>query len=97
MRNTIGTIAAAALLMSSAAWAQSATHTQTSSRVTTSGGKVTSATSTTKKATCRNDKGVFVKCSSSVKTSTRANVTKGSDGRCRFASGPKKGQFTKCP
>ncbi|RZA15109.1 MAG: hypothetical protein EOP02_25325 [Proteobacteria bacterium] len=98
MNKYLGTVAAAILLISSPAWSQAAsTHTSSKTKVTTTNGKVTSATSTTKKTSCRNDKGQFVACSSSVKTSTKATVTKDRNGKCRWASGPKKGQFTKCP
>ena len=38
-------------------------------------------------APCKDAKGKFVKCPQPVK---------GKDGRCRVASGPSKGKFTKC-
>lgn len=38
---------------------------------------------------CKDAKGKFIKCPS-------ANVIKGKDGKCRVASGPNKGKFTKC-
>jgi hypothetical protein len=41
-------------------------------------------------APCKDAKGKFIKCPS-------ANVIKGKDGKCRVASGPSKGKFTKCP
>ncbi|WP_156256274.1 hypothetical protein [Sandarakinorhabdus oryzae] len=43
-------------------------------------------------APCKDAKGKFIKCPPAV----TASVVKGKDGKCRFASGPKKGQFTKC-
>jgi len=90
--------ATAALLLSSAGWAQTAaTHTSSHKVITTSNGKVTSATTTTKTKSCRNDKGQFIACSSATKTSVAAMVSKDAAGKCRFTSGPKKGQFTKCP
>ena len=39
---------------------------------------------------CKDAKGKFIKCPSS-------HVIKGKDGKCRVASGPNKGKFTKCP
>ena len=46
---------------------------------------------------CRDAKGKFAKCSvSAVAASTKANVVKDAKGKCHFASGPKKGQFTRC-
>ena len=46
---------------------------------------------------CRDAKGKFIKCTASATAaSTKANVTKDKNGKCHFASGPKKGQFTKC-
>ncbi len=41
-------------------------------------------------APCKDAKGKFVKCPAA------AAVTKDAKGKCRFASGPKKGQFTAC-
>lgn len=47
----------------------------------------------------------FIKCppaaataapAAKASTSTASNVTKDAKGRCHVASGPKKGQFTKC-
>lgn len=38
----------------------------------------------------------FAKCPTPVKVVV-VDVTRDSNGRCHFASGPKKGQFTKCP
>jgi hypothetical protein len=42
---------------------------------------------------CHDEKGRFTKCPTSA---TSANTVKGKDGKCRVASGPKKGQFTRC-
>ena len=44
---------------------------------------------------CRDAKGKFTKCPTAA--AAPANVTKDAKGKCHFASGPKKGQFTKCP
>ncbi|OAN66630.1 hypothetical protein [Sphingomonas sp. TDK1] len=41
-------------------------------------------------APCKDAKGKFVKCP------TAPAVTKDAKGKCRIASGPKKGQFTPC-
>ncbi|WP_395397453.1 hypothetical protein WBP07_23170 [Novosphingobium sp. BL-8A] len=48
---------------------------------------------------CRDAHGKFIKCptSTTAKKAPSSAVTKGKDGKCRFSSGPKKGQFTKCP
>jgi hypothetical protein len=48
--------------------------------------------------TCRNAQGKFIKCQTAPtkKKAPAVGVTKGKDGKCRFSSGPKKGQFTKC-
>lgn len=91
------TATAAILLLGSTAWAQSATTHTSSSKVTTTNGKVTSGTKVAKTASCKNEKGQFIKCSAAVKTSTTATITKGADGKCRYAAGPNKGKFTKCP
>jgi hypothetical protein len=91
------TATAAIMLLGSTAWAQSATTHSSTSKVTTSNGQVTSGTKVAKTASCKNDKGQFIKCASSVKTSTTATIVKGADGRCRYAAGPNKGKFTKCP
>ena len=45
---------------------------------------------------CRDAKGKFIKCPASASAATKANVVKDAKGKCHFASGPKKGQFTKC-
>jgi len=46
---------------------------------------------------CRDAKGKFIKCpAASSAAVTKANVVKDAKGKCHFASGPKKGQFTKC-
>lgn len=44
---------------------------------------------------CRDAKGKFIKCPAAAAAAT-AGVTKDAKGKCHFASGPKKGQFTKC-
>jgi len=49
------------------------------------------------KGACRDAKGKFAKCPPAAATATASNVTKDAKGKCHFASGPKKGQFTKCP
>ena len=46
-------------------------------------------------ANCRDAKGKFVKCPTAA-SGTAAGVVKDAKGKCHFASGPKKGQFTKC-
>lgn len=97
MNKFLCTATAAVMLMGSGAWAQSASTHTTTSHTTTTNGKVTSGTATTRTASCKNDKGQFIKCSSTVKTSTRTTITKGADGKCRYAAGPKKGLFAKCP
>jgi hypothetical protein len=43
---------------------------------------------------CKDAKGKFMKCPTAAHAS---GVTKLANGRCQVASGPKKGQFTKCP
>jgi len=97
MRKYLATVTAI-LLISSPAWPQAvATHTNTHTKITTTNGKVTSATQTKRAAACRNEKGVFTKCVSTVKTSAAATVVKDAGGRCRWAAGPNKGHFTKCP
>jgi hypothetical protein len=44
-------------------------------------------------APCRDAKGHFTKCP----TAAKPAVNKDAKGRCHVASGPKKGQLTKCP
>lgn len=44
-------------------------------------------------AGCRDAKGQFVKCPTAA---TTTGVVKDAKGKCHFASGPKKGKFTKC-
>ena len=39
----------------------------------------------------------FIKCPPSAVVLQTGAVTKDKNGKCHFASGPKKGQFTKCP
>lgn len=97
MKTLLGVAAVLTLLAGAPVAAQTAAATKTTSKVTTSNGKVTSATSTTQKASCRNDKGQFIKCAQVTTTSTTAKVSKGADGKCRYTTGPKKGQFAKCP
>jgi len=46
---------------------------------------------------CRDAKGKFAKCPPVAAAATAPTVTKDKNGRCHVASGPKKGQFTKCP
>jgi len=41
---------------------------------------------------CKDAKGKFVKCP----PAALHNVIKGKDGKCRVATGPNKGKFTKC-
>lgn len=47
-------------------------------------------------ASCRDAKGKFIKCPPAA-AATTPGVTKDAKGKCHFAGGPKKGQFTKCP
>lgn len=47
-------------------------------------------------APCKDAKGKFVKCPPAAAAAT-GGVTKDKAGKCHIASGPKKGQFTKCP
>ncbi|WP_260928238.1 hypothetical protein [Novosphingobium sp. 9] len=49
-------------------------------------------------ASCKDAKGKFIKCPPvTAKTAAiSGGVTKDAKGRCHIASGPKKGQFTKC-
>lgn len=44
---------------------------------------------------CKDAKGKFTKCPPAA--ASAGGVTKDAKGRCRIASGSKKGQFTKCP
>lgn len=46
---------------------------------------------------CRDAKGKFTKCPPAAAASAATGITKDKNGKCHFASGPKKGQFTKCP
>ena len=50
-------------------------------------------------APCKDAKGKFIKCpTAGAKPAAAAvGVTKDAKGKCHIASGPKKGQFTKCP
>jgi hypothetical protein len=45
---------------------------------------------------CRDAKGKFTKCPPATAAATASGVTKDAKGKCHIASGPKKGQFTKC-
>jgi hypothetical protein len=45
-------------------------------------------------APCRGAKGRFAKCPTAASSSV--GFTKDAKGKCHIASGPKKGQFTKC-
>jgi hypothetical protein len=49
-------------------------------------------------APCKDAKGKFIKCAPAAAAVAPAagNVTKDAKGKCHIASGPKKGQFTKC-
>ena len=47
-------------------------------------------------APCKDAKGRFIKCPPKA-ASAAGGVTKDAKGKCHIASGPKKGQFTKCP
>lgn len=49
---------------------------------------------------CKDAKGKFIKCppAAAAPAATPAGgITKDAKGKCHIASGPKKGQFTKCP
>ena len=46
-------------------------------------------------APCKDAKGKFTKCPPKAAAAS-AGVTKDAKGKCHIASGPKKGQFTKC-
>ena len=48
------------------------------------------------KGPCRDAKGKFTKCPPAA-AAAAPGVTKDKNGKCHVASGPKKGQFTKCP
>ncbi len=47
-------------------------------------------------ASCKDAKGRFMKCPATTTVSSTGGVTKDKNGKCHIASGPKKGQFTKC-
>ena len=47
-------------------------------------------------APCRDARGKFTKCPPAAAAASPA-VSKDAKGRCHVASGPKKGQFSKCP
>jgi hypothetical protein len=46
---------------------------------------------------CKDAKGKFTKCPPAAAAAAAGGVTKDANGKCHVASGPKKGQFTKCP
>jgi len=46
---------------------------------------------------CKDAKGKFTKCPPTAAAATAGGVVKDAKGKCHIASGPKKGQFTKCP
>ncbi|MDE2562839.1 MAG: hypothetical protein KGL48_11395 [Sphingomonadales bacterium] len=49
---------------------------------------------------CKDAKGKFIKCPPAAAATPAAAMggsTKDAKGKCHIASGPKKGQFTKCP
>lgn len=48
-------------------------------------------------APCKDAKGKFTKCPPAATTAASTDVKKDKNGKCHIASGPKKGQFTKCP
>ena len=58
------------------------------------------AASTGFAAPCKDVKGKFTRCPPAAAAPAgkpaASNVTKDAKGRCHIASGPKKGQFTKC-
>jgi hypothetical protein len=45
---------------------------------------------------CKDAKGKFIKCPVATAVVATGGVTKDKNGKCHIASGPKKGQFTKC-
>jgi hypothetical protein len=45
---------------------------------------------------CKDAKGKFVKCPDKAAPAA-GGIVKDKAGKCHIASGPKKGQFTKCP
>lgn len=57
------------------------------------------ASAPTLAAPCKDAKGKFVKCppKAAAPAPVAGGVTKDAKGKCHVASGPKKGQFTKCP
>ena len=48
-------------------------------------------------APCRDAKGKFITCPKAAPAAAAPAVNKDAKGRCHLASGPKKGQLTKCP
>lgn len=101
MLKKIVATAAATALLGSATWAQAvhtSSHTTTAKSTKTASDGTVGVKSTTKTTACRDAKGKFAKCSSvAASSSSSGQVTKDKSGRCHVASGPKKGQFTKCP
>jgi acyl-homoserine lactone acylase PvdQ len=55
---------------------------------------IASAVAPVMAAPCRDAQGKFAKCPPAAAT---VAVTKDAKGKCHVATGPKKGQFTKCP
>jgi len=47
-------------------------------------------------APCKDAKGKFIKCPATAAHPATAGVMRDAKGKCHIASGPKKGQFTKC-
>lgn len=47
-------------------------------------------------APCKDAKGKFTKCPPATAAAATGGVTKDAKGKCHIATGPKKGQFTKC-
>ncbi|MBB4100750.1 hypothetical protein [Sphingomonas kyeonggiensis] len=46
---------------------------------------------------CKDAKGKFIKCPTAAAATATGGILKDKNGKCHVASGPKKGQFTKCP
>jgi hypothetical protein len=55
------------------------------------------ATTSLLAAPCKDAKGKFMKCPPPAAAAAAPAVNKDAKGRCHVASGPKKGQLTKCP
>ena len=45
---------------------------------------------------CKDAKGRFIKCPATTAKAATGGIVKDKNGKCHIASGPKKGQFTKC-